>query len=697
MRKRLHSIVNKCTAVLLVAMMAVGGLLNDGQITAHAASTPTIRRSGIMSVDGYDYLLDYEKATISNCTLTSSNGKWHTKQMSADTSPHSVKQAVYYDGTVSGSGSLPGVVTMRWSNAATDGAGAKYDLVVTIQNIAYNMSVDSATQPVILKESYETYGANDKLCLVSWFSADAVSRQNFGRFGIRFDVTYKLVRPGTDTVVNGKMLMAWSDMDQPGVDASYNGGQSNFAESIKIVSGLASDVYVEPDTVLNISSDNSTFAATVQTEDQKSENRSGIAMLGDARGTTVTWAGSDCGTYMITNVGGKFIKYNQTVRVRYQQKDGSWTGYTSVIDNKPVLKGMSFWYDWEPSKDKPENVYANVGKVGTNSVMSNHTYDVDVPRKQYTYSFDVNPPSRHNAREIGNQQSNVTRYAENAIGDVKSPTLNGYTFLGWSKSKMAAATDKASYDKAKAAAATVASSTKMLSSKTFYAVWVKKPTMTFVDGTGHTLTTSTLNVGTNATVPATPTRYGYTFTGWKGSYNNVYSDTTVTAQWIKNPIVTFTDGFGNTLKTEMVQPSGSATAPSNPSKKGYVYKGWDKPFTNVTKDITVNAKWSINKIIVTVPTKIAYDNMNVGNVSTSDSFDVTVDGDFSGNVTVSSKAGTLKNRSGATLNSTSLSGSTPLVFAGKGKKKDTISIKGLAKTASVYEGTVSYFVDFDKP
>lgn len=47
------------------------------------------------------------------------------------------------------------------------------------------------------------------------------------------------------------------------------------------------------------------------------------------------------------------------------------------------------------------------------------------------------------------------------------------------------------------------------------------------------------------------------------------------------------------LKTEQVACGGNATAPANPSYGGYTFKGWDKDFTNVHKDLTVMAKYAI--------------------------------------------------------------------------------------------------------
>lgn len=120
-------------------------------------------------------------------------------------------------------------------------------------------------------------------------------------------------------------------------------------------------------------------------------------------------------------------------------------------------------------------------------------------------------------------------------------------------------------------------------------------TVTFVDWNGTTLKTQEVEEGSSATAPSNPTRQGYTFTGWDKTFTNVTSDLTVTAKYDMNTYkVTFKDYDGTTLKTQTVNYGGNATPPSDPVRDGYTFTGWDTAFDNVISDLTVTAQYTQN-------------------------------------------------------------------------------------------------------
>ena len=157
----------------------------------------------------------------------------------------------------------------------------------------------------------------------------------------------------------------------------------------------------------------------------------------------------------------------------------------------------------------------------------------------------------------------------------ENPTRTGYTFTGWDKP--------------------FANVTSNLTVTAQYSI--NTYTVTFKDWDGTTLKVQTVNHGSAATAPANPTREGYTFTGWSTDFSNVTSDLTVIAQYsINTYTVTFKDWDGTTLKVQTVNHGSAATAPANPTREGYTFVGWDKPFDCITADTVVTAVYEQDEI-----------------------------------------------------------------------------------------------------
>lgn len=123
-------------------------------------------------------------------------------------------------------------------------------------------------------------------------------------------------------------------------------------------------------------------------------------------------------------------------------------------------------------------------------------------------------------------------------------------------------------------------------------------TVTFKDYDGDVLKTQTVEKGGSATAPTSPTRTGYTFTGWDKLFTNVTSDLTVTAQYTINTYtVTFNSNGGSSVTSQTVNYGSKATEPTDPTKDGYTFVSWqlngvDYDFTKaVTSNITLVAKW----------------------------------------------------------------------------------------------------------
>lgn len=55
--------------------------------------------------------------------------------------------------------------------------------------------------------------------------------------------------------------------------------------------------------------------------------------------------------------------------------------------------------------------------------------------------------------------------------------------------------------------------------------------------------------------------------------------------------VVFQDYDGTVLSTQYIEAGGSATAPNNPTRTGYEFTGWDRTFENITSDTVITAKY----------------------------------------------------------------------------------------------------------
>ena len=143
---------------------------------------------------------------------------------------------------------------------------------------------------------------------------------------------------------------------------------------------------------------------------------------------------------------------------------------------------------------------------------------------------------------------------------------------------------------------------------TLYPVWnTNKYTITFDTNGGSEIAPITQDYGTEITAPDNPTRKGYTFKGWDKEIPETMpaENITVKAQWEINQYTIAFDTNGGSEIAPITQDYGTEiTAPDNPTRKGYTFKGWDKeiPETMPAENITVKAQWEINQYTITFDT-----------------------------------------------------------------------------------------------
>ena len=151
---------------------------------------------------------------------------------------------------------------------------------------------------------------------------------------------------------------------------------------------------------------------------------------------------------------------------------------------------------------------------------------------------------------------------------------------------------------------------------------------------GRTKKTEYVTSGQNATPPTLSSKPGYTLS-WDADYTDVTEDMVINAVWTKKDsgngggnttiivspsetnkyTVTFKDR-GKIVKTEKVK-SGDAAEYPYINRNGYELS-WDKDFSKVTADITVNAVWTVIN-----PAKVTSLTAESGNKSIALSWDET--------------------------------------------------------------------------
>ena len=120
------------------------------------------------------------------------------------------------------------------------------------------------------------------------------------------------------------------------------------------------------------------------------------------------------------------------------------------------------------------------------------------------------------------------------------------------------------------------------------------------DGQQEILRTETVRYGYNATAPTAPTMEGHTFQGWDRAYSNITGDLTVNAKYkINTYTVTFVNDDGTKLKEETVEYKTCVEAPENPTsnRTGYIFAGWNSnDYTCVKKNMTITASYVWNNM-----------------------------------------------------------------------------------------------------
>ena len=143
---------------------------------------------------------------------------------------------------------------------------------------------------------------------------------------------------------------------------------------------------------------------------------------------------------------------------------------------------------------------------------------------------------------------------------------------------------------------------KVKNGDTVYVKWtINKYTVTFMDGEKVLKAYPNVPHGDTVIAPEVPEKDGRTFKEWDKDFSKVTSDLTINAVYdVDTFTVTFKDG-DKVLETQTVEYEAAATAPDiarlSPPE-GMHFAEWDKSFSKVTEDIEVSAVYELNEYTV---------------------------------------------------------------------------------------------------
>ena len=267
-----------------------------------------------------------------------------------------------------------------------------------------------------------------------------------------------------------------------------------------------------------------------------------------------------------------------------------------------------------------------------------------------------------------------------------APAKEGYTFLGWGEDATVPAKDV-----------------------TYTATYaINQYTVKFIVD-GETISEQMLDYGTAITAPAVPNKQGFAFSGWDKAVGTVpANDITFTGSFVASGYtITFLVDGVEFLK--LVAGCGAAiTVPAAPTKEGYTFNGWSEvPATMPAQDIIVTGSYSINqytlKFVIdgtiiseqkldygsviaapTAPEKEGYTFQGwVGFVPTMPAQDITVTGSYSVNsykityILDGVQLSSVSVRYGAVINLPSVGEKEGYTFSGWGNVPETMPAEDL--------------------
>ncbi len=336
------------------------------------------------------------------------------------------------------------------------------------------------------------------------------------------------------------------------------------------------------------------WTPTIDTVSFNTQGGSAVAPVSGLDGTTVTlpaaptragytfagWFAAASGGSALTSpytLAGSTTLYaqwtpNPTDTLTFNTQGGSAVAPVSGLDGTsvtlpgaPIHPGYTF-AGWNSAADGSGTTYG--GGAAYTLAGSTTLYAQWTPNPTDTLTFNT---------QGGSAVAPVSGLDGTSVLLPGAPIHPGYTFAGWNS-----AADGSGTTYGGGAAYTLAGST------TLYAQWTPNPTdtLTFNTQGGSAVAPVSGLDGTTVTLPAAPTRAGYTFAGWFAAASGgsaltspytLAGSTTLYAQWTPNPTdtLTFNTQGGSAVAPVSGLDGTSVLLPGAPIHPGYTFAGWN--------------------------------------------------------------------------------------------------------------------------